>query len=175
MSVPRLTGKRKSATHKFYKSLMAPLSPTAIAQLASDAGFSGQDLTTATAIALAESSGNPSAYNPETAAGAPTGQGSYGLFQIFLTAHPEYSASDLLDPSSNASAAYSVYSQAGGFSPWSTYISGAYQNFLSQAQAAVDSLGLGDSSDDDTQVLISPWVIGAAIGVGVLALVMIGE
>jgi hypothetical protein len=158
---------------------MANLSPTDIAQLGSNAGFSGNDLVTATAIGLAESGGNPSAYNPETQAGAAPGAGSYGIFQIFSTAHPNYSTSQLLDPQQNANAAYDIYDSAGGFSPWSTYNNGSYQNFLGQAQQAVDSLGGSSSSLDEssalssdlgdgTQILISPWVIGVALGLGVI-------
>jgi len=96
--------------------------------LAINAGFSGQDADTATAIALAESSGNPNAYNPETAAHTPQGLGSYGLWQVYLKAHPEFTGVNLYDPQLNANAAYSVYCAAGGaFTPWSTYNSGAWK------------------------------------------------
>jgi len=116
------------------------LSAAQIAQLAAAAGFSGDDLATAVAIALAESGGNPKAYNPETAARAPEGQGSYGLWQIFLKAHPEFAGQDLTDPATNAAAAFSVYSAAGqSFTPWSTFGNGAYQTYLSQAQGAVNA------------------------------------
>jgi len=116
------------------------LSASQIAQLAAAAGFSGDDLATAVAIALAESGGNPKAYNPETAARAPEGQGSYGLWQIFLKAHPEFAGQDLTDPATNAAAAFSVYSAAGqSFTPWSTFGNGAYQTYLSQAQGAVNA------------------------------------
>src|SRR5580700_1059943 len=111
------------------------LTPAQISLYAQNAGFSGADLQTAVAIALAESGGNPVTYNPETAAGTPDGEGSYGLWQIYLNAHPEFAMENLYDPQTNANAAYSVYSAAGGFSPWSTYGSGAYQAFLSQIPA----------------------------------------
>ena len=91
---------------------------------AQTAGFSGSDLATAVAIALAESSGNAAIYNPETQAGAPAGKGSYGLWQIYLNKHPEFAGVNLYDPQTNANAAYSIYSAAGGFSPWTTYKSG---------------------------------------------------
>jgi len=97
---------------------------------AQTAGFSGSDLATAVAIALAESSGNAAIYNPETQAGAPAGKGSYGLWQIYLNKHPEFAGVNLYDPQTNANAAYSIYSAAGGFSPWTTYKSGKYQQFL---------------------------------------------
>jgi Lysozyme like domain len=107
-----------------------------IAQYAAAAGFAGGDLVTAVAIALAESNGNPAAYNPETAAGAPAGQGSVGLWQIFLMMHPEFAGEDLTDPQTNANAAYSIYSIAGGFTPWSTYTSGQYGMYETAAMVA---------------------------------------
>jgi hypothetical protein len=108
-----------------------------LATLAGNAGFTGSDLATAVAVALAESGGNVTAYNPETAAGAAQGKGSYGLWQIYLTAHPQYTAAQLLDPQTNANAAYAVYVAAGySFSPWSTYNSNAYLAFATQAGAA---------------------------------------
>lgn len=108
----------------------APVLPKdQILGLANDAGFTGDDIATATAIALAESNGNPRAYNPEQAAGNPPGFGSYGLWQINLRAHPQYTAANLYDPAFNATAAYEVYRQQ-GFKAWSTYQSGKYQDFL---------------------------------------------
>lgn len=104
-----------------------------IGQLAAAAGFSGRDLNVAVAVALAESvpSGNPNSYNPETQAGTPQGQGSYGLWQIYLKVHPEFSGWNLFDPMQNARAAFSVYSAAGNsFRPWSTFNSGKYAAFL---------------------------------------------
>lgn len=106
------------------------LSYDEILTLANNAGF-GCDSSTAAAIALAESGGDPTAYNPETQACTPDGQGSVGLWQIYQFKHPEFAGQDLTDPQTNANAAYKVYTDAGGFRPWSTFKSGAYQNFLS--------------------------------------------
>jgi len=103
------------------------LSASQIGGYASNAGFSGSDLATAVAIAIAESGGNPSAVNPE---------GSYGLWQIDIVENPQYANDDLTDPSVNAQDAYSIYSE-GGFTRWSTYNNGAYLNYLAQAQAGV--------------------------------------
>jgi len=97
--------------------------------LATNAGF-GPDSGTAAAVALAESGGDPSAYNPEMQACTPEGEGSYGLWQIYKKAHPEFACMDLTDPATNASAAFTVYSNAGGFHPWSTFKNGKYQEFL---------------------------------------------
>ncbi|MHB8674717.1 MAG: transglycosylase SLT domain-containing protein [Candidatus Limnocylindrales bacterium] len=115
------------------------LSASQIAQYAAAAGFTGDDLATAIAIAMAESGGNPKAYNPETAARTPVGQGSFGLWQIYLKAHPEFAGVDLTDPQTNANAAFSVYQAAGNrFTPWSTFGNGAYASYLSQAQGAIN-------------------------------------
>lgn len=115
------------------------LTASQIATYAANAGFTGQDLITAVAIALAESSGNPNAYNPETAANTPSGQGSYGLWQIYLNMHPEFAGQNLYDPQTNANAAFQVYTEAGGtFTPWSTYSGGAYLAQLDAAQGAVN-------------------------------------
>jgi hypothetical protein len=118
------------------------VTPADIQAVAANAGFSGADLATAVAIALAETlpSGNENSYNPETDApgGTPPGQGSYGLWQIYLKKHPEYAGLNLMDPQTNAHAAYDQYSQH-GFAPWSTYGSGKYQTYLGQAIAAVQA------------------------------------
>ena len=93
------------------------------------AGFSENDANTAAAIALAESSGNAHAYNPETEVGTPAGQGSFGLWQIYLYKHPQFFGLALYDPQVNANAAYEVW-QSEGFGAWATYGSGAYRQYL---------------------------------------------
>lgn len=115
------------------------LAPAQIANFAAAAGFQGDDLTTAVAVALAESNGgDTAAYNPEHQAGTPPGEGSYGLWQIYLHAHPEFIGWNLLDPATNATAAFRVYSAAGNsFRPWSEYKSGGYTAYLDQARAGV--------------------------------------
>jgi hypothetical protein len=111
-----------------------------IADYARRAGFSGDDLPVAVAIALAESGGNPNAYNPETAAGTPTGKGSYGLWQIYLKAHPEFAGQNLFDPQTNANAAFAVYLAAGrSFSSWTTFNLGRYVAFLDDAIKQVNA------------------------------------
>lgn len=92
-----------------------------IATVAANAGFSGSDLVTAVAIALAESGGDPGAVGDKAL--APTKGPSIGLWQINIgsKAHPEYASVDLTDPQTNANAAYAVYSAAGSFRPWATF------------------------------------------------------
>lgn len=108
-----------------------------ITAVASNAGFEGDDLTTAVAVALAESAGDPNAHGDTTLG---TGRGSFGLWQIYSDAHPEYGPdfTRLYDPQTNANAAFAIYSQAGfKFTPWTTFKTGSYQEFLESAGAAV--------------------------------------
>ena len=110
-----------------------------IQPFAANAGFSGDDLNTACAIALAESSGNPNAKGDLTL--APTNGPSIGLWQINTgsKAHPELAGQDLTDPQTNANAAFAIYQAAGNsFSPWSTFGSGAYTKYLPATAAASD-------------------------------------
>ena len=122
-----------------------------IETFAKNAGFSGQDLEDAVAIACAESSGNPEEYDAETAffnehnfsADARLGQGSCGLWQIFRHEHPELQTWNLDDPQVNACAAYLVYMKAGRrFTPWSTWTSGKYRQFLPAEAAAPEPGGV---------------------------------
>jgi len=107
------------------------LSDQELAQIAYNAGFRGNDLLTAVAIAKAESGGNPNAYNPETAAGTAAGSGSRGLWQIYGSAHPQYNNTGAFDPQTNANAAFQVYKEAGGrFTPWSTFNIGSFKQYL---------------------------------------------
>lgn len=131
-----------------------------IADAARAAGFQGDDLVTAVAIAYAESGGDPNNYNPETAAGTPQGLGSYGLWQVYLKAHPEFSGWDLFDPATNARAAYAVYRQAGNsFSPWSTFQHGSYQAFLGQAVKDVAS----STKRGATVLTVGALILGGAL------------
>ncbi len=115
------------------------LSANQIAQYAYNAGFRGQALITAIAVALAESNGNTQAYNPENAAGTPNGSGSRGLWQIYGKAHPQYNNDSVYDPQVNANAAYAV-SNGGNFAPWSTFNGGQYKQYLNTAASAASSV-----------------------------------
>ena len=104
---------------------MANLSFVQLYRLAVSAGFpEGSSAQTAAAIALAESGGNPQAVG-DVALG-----GSYGLWQVFLPAHPQYDEQSLFNPTYNAKAALAISSGGSNFQPWSTYNSGAYKSFL---------------------------------------------
>jgi murein DD-endopeptidase MepM/ murein hydrolase activator NlpD len=104
-----------------------------VAQAAMAAGFTGQGLITAVAVAGAESGFGA---NP-----GPSPTGDYGDWQINHQAHPQYDTTRLLsDPLYNAQAAYAVSGGGANWSPWTTYTSGAYQQFLPAAEAAVSGL-----------------------------------
>jgi len=111
--------------------------------LASHAGFVGNDLIIAVAIALAESAGNRKALgdinNPVE------GAASYGLWQINSYYHPEFGPNfdALFDPQTNAAAAYTVYMSSQiepSFGAWSTYNNGAYQKFLTSVTEEFQTL-----------------------------------
>jgi hypothetical protein len=115
------------------------LTASQIAAYASDAGFSGDNLVTAVAVALAESSGNPNASGDNGT--------SYGLWQIHYTVHPEVLSGDdpsvLFDPARNAAAAMTVF-QEQGWNAWSTYgtapgHNNAYTKYLDDASQAVNA------------------------------------
>lgn len=110
------------------------LTAAQIGVFAQNAGFTGDDLVTAIAVALAESSGNPNAQGDKTPTN-PNGT-SYGLWQIHWTVHPEVGPPEnLFDPQTNANAAFTVF-QEQGWAAWSTFTNGMYQAHVSDAQAA---------------------------------------
>jgi hypothetical protein len=119
--------------------------------LVRSAGFSGAAAAIMAAIVDAESGGNARAhnYNPST------GDDSYGLAQINLFGSLRSrlqqfglsSPSALYDPATNLRIAYALSNHGQNFSPWTTYTSGAYQQFLgatgdvSGASASTRALG----------------------------------
>jgi Lysozyme like domain len=82
-------------------------------------GPGGGTAHVAAAIALAESGGNANALNPS---------GASGLWQILGLPFP----GDPFIPSVNARMAVVKYQDAGGFSPWVTFETGAYRQFMDQ-------------------------------------------
>ena len=101
---------------------MTQYSPDQVAQFAYNAGFRGQDLANATAVALAESSGDPNAKSTD-------GYNSVGLWQFIPATWAKYGAANASpnDPQANANAAFKLW-QANGNSfagQWSTWPSAA--------------------------------------------------
>ena len=103
-----------------------------LAQLARSVGFPADKANLMGAIGMAESGGNPRAYNPRGA------DKSYGLWQINMLGGmgPERRAQfglssndELFDPKTNAKAAYQIYKQQ-GINAWGAYTNGSYKQFL---------------------------------------------
>ncbi len=124
---------------------MTTLSAEQIADFARAAGFSGNALVTAVAVAIAESGGRTDAKGDVSLQTATWGP-SIGLWQIrSLNAEKgRGSARDELanyDPGHNARSAYSIAGGGTNFKPWSTYNGGQYKAHLAAAQTAAGQVG----------------------------------
>ena len=129
-------------------------------------GGSPQGASIAAAIALAESNGNSAALNNNPS----TGDYSVGLWQVnyfgslFTPRTAAYGspAALLIDPNAQAKAAISISGNGTNWTPWSTYNSGAYKNFLNAATGGVASsgptanIGSLDSLSSNPAALFSP-------------------
>lgn len=154
------------------------LSAQQIAEYAKAAGFRGQSLITAVAVALAESSGHtdalgPAIKHPESWVG-PYPQ-AMGLWQVlpawkdsgygsFVGPVPPGAdrtrydwkvtgprdARRLNDPAFNARSAFNISGGGSNFKPWSTYTSGAYVHFTTEAKVAAGAVGSAPVSTDPT-------------------------
>ena len=108
---------------------------------------SHDDLVTASAICVAESGGQPTVYycNPTGKDGyyppvACSGMYDRGLWQIDNQAWPSITDTCAFAAKCNADGAYAISQRGASFSPWATYTSGAYSNYLTAAQSAVRAL-----------------------------------
>lgn len=119
---------------------MPTLSAGDIAGYASRAGLSGESLTVAVAIALAESGGRTDAIGDRTLVNATWGP-SVGLWQI-RSLKNEYGTGGtrdytrLTDPTFNARSMVRISNGGRNWRPWSVYTSGRYVAFLPRARAA---------------------------------------
>lgn len=116
------------------------LSPLKIAELAHAAGWRGQDLTVAVAVALAESGGRPDAVGDRGLVTATWGP-SVGLWQIrSLNAEKgKGTTRDELanaDPATNARHAHQIWSSQ-GWGAWTVHTTRRYLLFMPAAAAAV--------------------------------------
>jgi TP901 family phage tail tape measure protein len=105
------------------------------ASAARGAGFRGDDLLTAIAIAGPESGYRNSARLVTSQ------EDSRGMWQINTLAHPWARGLNLRDANVAARAARRVWREAGGFSPWTAYSSGSYRSYLDDAARAVGGGG----------------------------------
>lgn len=121
MDQPSCTGAGGTGKKYTYAQLMA---------LWINAGGSISQAPTAAAIAMAESGGCSAALNDNDNGGR---QSSWGLWQISDGTHNQ-PVQGILNPETNASAAVTKWRQAGySFSPWGTYTSGAYRQYVSNS------------------------------------------
>lgn len=123
------------------------LAPARIAGHAHAAGFRGDALTVAVAVALAESGGDPRAHNPKPP------DDSYGLWQINMLGRlgPDRRARyglttnrDLFDPAVNARVAHAIAAGGRDWSPWATYTHGSYRRHLAKAAQGVAAWQAGE-------------------------------
>lgn len=135
------------------------------------AGFSPKATIVMMAIVMAESGGDPKAhnYNPRT------GDDSYGLAQINMLGalgpdrrkrYQLASNDQLLDPATNLRVAYELSGRGSNFSPWSTFKSGAYKQYLPKSSGGIlDQAGdaFGDAVGDAKGAVVDP-VVGAVAG-----------
>lgn len=122
----------------------SPVGVEQIVQVAYDAGFRGEALVTAVAVALAESGGNPSI----NAAGE---EDSRGLWQINVDPNEDWGRDraakygDLYNPATNAQAAWDISGGGANWGPWTMYRNGTYRQYVDIAKAAAAPFLTDDS------------------------------
>jgi hypothetical protein len=144
-----------------------------LAAFASHAGFKGDALVIAVAIALAESSGVSDAMNYNSNGGTydtgcwqintvhtsggtglpapPGGNGTLNMpkdWNAVKDSMPNNVANfvqQCQDPVFNAAQAYSISSRGTGFGPWTTYTSKAYKEYMAEAAQAVKAFRSGNT------------------------------
>jgi hypothetical protein len=123
-----------------------------VAGAAQSAGFTGDGLVKAVAVALAETRGHPTS----NAHNSHPPDDSYGPWQINMLGpmgparRKQFgltSNTDLYNLNTNAKAAYAISSGGKNFTPWTTYTSGLYITYMSRARTAA---GSPDSSGGTT-------------------------
>lgn len=118
------------------------LTDAQIAGAAKNAGFTGNGLVNAVAVALAESTGNMNAHN------AVPPDDSYGLWQINMLGslgparRKQFglkSNDELFNPDVNAKAAFAISNGGKSFGAWSTYTGGKFLGYLPRARKAANA------------------------------------
>lgn len=117
-------------------------------KMCKDVGFTGDDLSIACAIAIAESNLDENALGDLKIANIKWGP-SYGLFQIrSLHNSDKYHYPDslrktdgsLFEPEINCKVAYAIYKQQKGFYPWSTFNNNKYKEYLDQVNKEINNV-----------------------------------
>lgn len=145
---------------------MPSLSYAQVAGYAAGAGFRGQEIVKATAIAFGESSGNPDNVNHNTDKFRST---DFGLWQI-----NDHYWGDLLksgswaNPADNARMAYTVY-KAQGWTAWYAYTNGTYLAHMARAKLGATKMVVGTVENETGQDLGGNPVTGIVDGAKALA------
>lgn len=124
----------------FLGSVLVPDSQIAQIVCASWGDLPYSEQITAFAIMIAESGGYADAWNQ-------CGEDSRGLAQINVGpgANTQYASLDLFNPTINSQVARLIYNAAAGFTPWSTFNNGDYEQYLGRAIAAIGQGGCNPS------------------------------
>lgn len=120
-----------------------PASTILCAKVAAKAGFSfnrtvatsaGQEpqIVVAIAVAMAESSCDPSAVNVNSG-----GSRDRGLWQMNSVYHSEVSDTCAFQIQCNADAAWNISDHGAHWKPWATFTNGAWRTYLADAQSAI--------------------------------------
>lgn len=106
-----------------------------VAAVALAAGFPPGPAIVATAITMPESSRDATVVQADQ----PYDTTGWGLWQITPgDSEPQFGIDNqLLRPLNNGRAAHAKWGAARGFTPWTTYVDGAYRDWLGQAEQAV--------------------------------------
>lgn len=170
---------------------MARRSPGEIYQAARAAGFGMASAITMTAIALAESGGDDAAVGDVGLQDSKWGP-SVGLWQVRTLKSDTGRGTDrdivALQGSvgRQAQAAYAISNRGTNYSPWAVWTSGAYRQFLGQAQAAggasaqqlppagMQLLGLGDAGDTVDRSVRAARKLGLEAVAAVFGLALVG-
>lgn len=139
------------------------LSDNEIAGAVRDAGFPKHSWTVAVAIALAESSGNPTATNHNT-----NGSTDYGLFQINSVHSDLLSKHNWQDPTDNARMALAISSHGNNWLPWTTFSNGRYRMYLPRAKSATGEPATpsGGGTDGTSPGVVTAGFPGSGIASG---------
>lgn len=119
-----------------------------VARIAHGAGFRGEALVTAVAIAIGESGLRPDAKGDTTITNEKWGP-SVGIMQVrsLNAQRGKGTVRDELanmDPVVNLRAAFEISAGGTNFKPWTVYTKGIYKNNLKTARDAVSTLGVKD-------------------------------
>lgn len=143
---------------------MPVLSWQQVAAVAIAGGWPPGPAVVATAITGCESGRNSTIVQ----AGQPYSTTGWGLWQITPgNSVPQFGIDNaLLDPLNNAKAGHYKWARAGGFSPWTTFEDGCYDENMAEATAAVEAVSHMSAAALSREVAAARKGGGVASGLG---------